>query len=106
MANRKNRVTMEQCRQKISKQYKDRIADLENKVRELRESNDSLKDKCNKLEDENRQLNEWVERMLEYTNMDKDTLEKAKKKLESSTELDESLQRAFQIVGGLFSLYK
>lgn len=69
-----NKVKIEQCRQKIAKQYKDKIHQLECDNTTLKKKYDELRNTNQSLEEENRQLKDWVERMLEYTNMDKETL--------------------------------
>ena len=71
-----SKIKLEQYRQKIAKQYKDKIQQLESENTKLKKKHDELRDSNLALEEENRQLKEWVERMLEYTNMDKETLNK------------------------------
>lgn len=65
-----SKIKLEQYRQKIAKQYKDKIQQLESENIKLKKKHDELRDSNLALEEENRQLKEWVERMLEYTNMD------------------------------------
>lgn len=64
----------EQIRSEVSKKYKGKINSLENKVKTLSEENEQLKSKLEETEAKLREKDEWIERLLEYTELDQETL--------------------------------
>lgn len=98
-----SKIKIEQCRQKIAKQYKDKINQLESENTKLKEKYNELRDTNLALEEENRQLTEWVERMLEYTNMDKETLNKLLNQSKEQKLINEIIGT---FIGGLYGNVK
>lgn len=71
----------EQIRQQVSKQYKDKILLLESENRELKRfsvKNQELQEKCRQLQNQIDQQTEWIDRLLDYCNMNADDLEVVK----------------------------
>lgn len=64
----------EQIRSEVSKKYKGKINSLEDKVKTLSEENEQLKSKLEETEAKLREKDEWIERLLEYTELDQETL--------------------------------
>lgn len=64
----------EQIRSEVSKKYKDKIHNLKCEVKTLSEENEQLKSKLEETEAKLREKDEWIERLLEYTELDPETL--------------------------------
>lgn len=64
----------EQIRSEVSKKYKGTINSLESKVKTLSEENGQLKSKLEETEAKLREKDEWIERLLEYTELDSETV--------------------------------
>ena len=59
----------EAARQKAAKEYKARLEEARQEIRELREKNDRLLQENLELEAKVEQLTDWIERLLEYTEL-------------------------------------
>lgn len=92
----------EEVRLETKKVYEDKINSLENKCKDydslVKELN-SEKEKVLKLEEELRQCKDWVNRMLEYCNMDEKDLLAEKVKMEVDAEYAKTMKTALCIFG-------
>lgn len=104
--NKDTRQKMAHYREKVSKEYKEKLNNLseDNKVLRYRlnkqiQENTKLKDKVSQLEDTIRQMTDWVERMQEYTNMTDEQLESVKKQLAEGRLSLKYIEELHRIVG-------
>ena len=56
----------ENLRAEVARKYKQKFEDQQNLIKTLRDENRRLKDQKLELEEKNRELNDWIERLLEF----------------------------------------
>ncbi|MBO5386840.1 MAG: hypothetical protein J6A59_01675 [Lachnospiraceae bacterium] len=88
---KKDKLTIEKCRQELSKKYKAEISELNSEIKKLREENESLKDKIREHESEMEAMKEWLERMQDYTNLSDEELKELVKKAKLDNVMVESI---------------
>lgn len=72
--------------------------ELENK--KLRNEIDKLREINSKLEDNIRQQEDWIERLLEYTNMSEEQLKQVKLDLQAREQLNKTFASFYEILFG------
>lgn len=81
----------EAARQKAAKEYKGRLEEARQEIRELREKNDRLLQENLELEAKVEQLTDWIERLLEYTELSPEEAKQLRRKAKVEAELSEAL---------------
>ena len=81
----------EAARQKAAKEYKARLEEARQEIRELREKNDRLLQENLELEAKVEQLTDWIERLLEYTELSPEEAKQLRRNVKAERELSEAL---------------
>lgn len=105
MAN-KQKIRINQVREKIAHDYKDRLNQKDQQIqalaeenKNLRRENRELKEKITAAEELQRMNSEWLERMQEYVNMTPEEMENVRKSLASSAEMRKTMSDAARVFG-------
>lgn len=80
----------EAARQKAAKEYKVRLEEARQEIRELREKNDRLLQENLELEAKVEQLTDWIERLLEYTELSPEEAKQLRRKAKVEAELSDT----------------
>lgn len=81
----------EAARQKAAKEYKGRLKEARKEIRELRDKNDRLLCENLELEAKVGQQQEWIERLLEFTELSPEEAKQLRRKAKVEAELSETL---------------
>lgn len=81
----------EAARQKAAKEYKGRLEEARKEIRELRDKNDQLLCENLELEAKVGQQQEWIERLLEFTELSPEEAKQLRRKAKVEAELSETL---------------
>lgn len=81
----------EAARQKAAKEYKGRLEEARKEIRELRDKNDRLRYENLELEEQVGQQQEWIERLLEFTELSPEEAKQLRRKAKVEAELSETL---------------
>lgn len=92
----------EQIRQQVAKRYKDKIRTLEEDNRKFKQMYLEEKYKREELESELQMKNEWIERLLEFTDMTPEQVQRACKSRESVKAFADIINMMSKVTPGLF----
>lgn len=82
--------TYEAARQKAAKEYKGRLEDARQEIRDLRDKNDRLLCENLELEAKVEQQAEWIERLLEFTELSPEEAKQLRRRVKVEAELSDT----------------
>lgn len=111
MAKETRKQIIEQTRNEVARQYKQKIADLEERVtRANNEMFSYMKEfgeqqiKINELQEKVNQYEDWIRRLQEFMDMEPDAREKAFTEMKVKRELNEKLNGLIGLYDTLFRI--
>lgn len=112
MAKETRKQIVEQTRQEVAKQYKAKIADLEERLRRANNGMFSyMKEfgeqqiKINELQEKVNQYEDWIRRLQEYMDMPEDAREKALEQERAKFAVNSKLDSMLGVYSRIFNLF-